>query len=331
MEGEAEHRGAADQRAVLGRQRVDPRHRRGLGRVGSPPMPPDSDRGAQQVAQELRVAARALRDDLEHVRRQRAAPSSPAAPCAAHPAARAASSSMRVTLGDFRRGEARGGRGGGRRRTASGARAACPTRCASSSAEASSMWCAFSISTNAGPGHHRVEEARRPPRAASRAGSPRPASRPRASARRRRRTRRAISGSHGSRSGAFAATASRRRASTSASGRRRAESPSARAAARARPRTASTTCRPRRCVQLPEADRGVAHRLEQAGLADARLSPTISTRCPAPERMPPSVLRMTPSSALRPVSGSRLQRHRPRARALRAARPTTPGPARPCP
>jgi hypothetical protein len=71
VEREAEHRRTTDQRAIVGRQRVDARERRGLRRIGQPDHAARLDRRAQEVAQELRIAARALGDDLDHVRGQR--------------------------------------------------------------------------------------------------------------------------------------------------------------------------------------------------------------------------------------------------------------------
>ncbi len=60
-------------------------------------------------------------------------------------------------------------------------------------------------------------------------------------------------------------------------------------------------------------------------------SPMTSIRRPAPERALVNALRITPSSALRPVSGSRCCVTCRVARAFGGARPTTPARARPCP
>ena len=84
-------------------------------------------------------------------------------------------------------------------------------------------------------------------------------------------------------------------------------------------------------VELAESGRRVAQRFEQPRLADAGLAdeldqPALSRR--ARWRMPCG---STPSSALRPVSGSRCCCRFSRARALARGPPTRHVPARPCP
>ena len=71
MERQSEHSCASHDGSVLRSQDVYPRHRSGFGRVGQTPDTAGLDREAQQVAQELRVASRPLRDVFQNVPRQR--------------------------------------------------------------------------------------------------------------------------------------------------------------------------------------------------------------------------------------------------------------------
>lgn len=71
MEADAEYRGTAHEGAIIRRERVDLRHRRRFGGIGQVGDAARFDGRAHQVAQELRIAARALRDHVEHVRWQR--------------------------------------------------------------------------------------------------------------------------------------------------------------------------------------------------------------------------------------------------------------------
>ena len=99
MEREAEHGRASHQRAIFRCQRVDARHRRRLGRIGQPAGAAGLDGGAQQVAQELRVAAGAVGHDMQHVERQRVAARPRSAPGAARRPAASGASSMRDAVG----------------------------------------------------------------------------------------------------------------------------------------------------------------------------------------------------------------------------------------
>ena len=67
MERQAEYRGAAHEIAILGSEKIDPRHGRGLGRMRQTVEAAGLDRDAQQVAQELRIPAGALRDGFQDV------------------------------------------------------------------------------------------------------------------------------------------------------------------------------------------------------------------------------------------------------------------------
>ena len=331
MERQAEHRGAADQRAVLGRQRVDPRHRRGFGRIGQPDDAAGLDRRAQQVAQELRIAAGPLRDDLDHVRRQRML------------LRRELRHAQRIALRERLAARSATPAAARRRRTRTSTR---PPRDAdqplalgqqrrrgnaSSSTDASSMWCASSISMIAAPGIIALEEAPTASCSFARRFSLGEHRRPRAWARRRRRARTAISGSHGTRSGALRGDD---RAQALLDGGVGLVAPELQQLAQqlaphdVRRRRTCTPRRPRGACGSPSRRRASP----RAG-ASCRCPPRRRSRPAGPRRC---ARRRAPcgscaSSALRPVSGRRCSGDLARARAGRARRPTTPGPARPCP
>ena len=242
------------------------------------------------------------------------------------------SSSIRDTVRYVGRRESGVATGGGRRRKARAGRRSLPARYDSSSAEASSMWCAFSISMNTGSGQHRPRGSRRRPRAASCAGSFSASistsgvgaiSTPNAM-RDQRQPRREVgrSGRH------LVAQGARDDCLVGIVAPEIHELPQELAPHRVRRR--------RRIgfagrVQRAESGRIVAQRLEQARLADAGFADDLDQPSRARARARRAPRGSIASSASRPVNGSRCERHVARARAHGASRPTTPERAAPCP
>ena len=103
---------------------------------------------------------------------------------------------------------------------------------------------------------------------------------------------------------------------------RRARIPSTRAGARATSRTASTPCTPRTTRGACESRPRRRAALRAAASCRCRLHPTTSTRRPSPPRALANALRITPSSALRPVSGSRCSSRMRASASPGRARPT---------
>ena len=178
-----------------------------------------------------------------------------------------------------------------------------PSRYASSSAEASSMWCAFSISINCGPGITAARKratdsctfARRLPCASISTSGVAATSRPNGTA---------ISGSHGARSGALFTTSSRRRSAMTISGSSRPNFMNSRSSSlhTAYGADAVYASQVACCLLSPAA---ASRRASSRRVLPIPESPTTSIRRPAPARALANALRITPSSALRPVSGRR--------------------------
>ena len=115
-------------------------------------------RGAQQVAQELRVARRTAPPRARGRAAARGAPRSPPRRARAPPAGPSARGLRRARPAGVGRGEAAGRRAGWSRR-ATGGSASRATTARSRSADAASMWWASSTSISVGPGSTRAQEA----------------------------------------------------------------------------------------------------------------------------------------------------------------------------